>query len=164
MDPSCVSETRLCASAPHSRATAGIGVLSSSDHALVDLEYCCMETSLPPAMAKNWPVQSHRRRSIWPPISSNFICVDLRRSHIDTFVDPLLTAASQVPFSENDRACTGAETSRFAAFAPDVTTYILIWPSAPPAANKWPSGWNSALVRPRIMLASTLFVDWENSN
>lgn len=53
MDPSSASEIRLCASTPHSRATAGIGVLSGSDQALVGLEYCCMETSLRPAIAKN---------------------------------------------------------------------------------------------------------------
>ena len=159
MAPSGPSETIVCAFEPQSSATACTELLNGSDHDLVDFEYCWTDKPLGPAIAKNCPVQSHRMRSIWPPTSSIFICVDLRRSHIETLVDPLLTAASQVPFSENARDWTGPDTSRLAAFAPDVMTNTLICPSAPPAANRWPSGWNSALVRPMLALAAISFVE-----
>jgi hypothetical protein len=60
------------------------------------------------------------------PISKDFIWLALRRSHIWTLVSPLLTAASQVPFSENEMLSIGPGQSKLAALAPDLTSNTLI--------------------------------------
>jgi hypothetical protein len=57
------------------------------------------------------------------------------------------TDASQVPFSEKNKALRGSEETKLAALMPVLTSKILIWPSTPPAAMRWPSGWNLTEVR-----------------
>lgn len=55
---------------------------------------------------------------------------------METLVEPLAVAASHVPFSEKERDWMGPDSSKFAGFAPDVTSKTLIWPSTPPAAKR----------------------------
>lgn len=67
---------------------------------------------------------------------------ELRRSQIETVVDCAATAARKVPFSEKKRDLTGPDMAKSAAGEPVLTSKILIWLSDPPAAMRWPSGWN----------------------
>lgn len=70
------------------------------------------------------------------PVSSTFTTVDLRRSQTDMSEESFVTAASQVPFSEKYSALMGPDMSKVAALVPLLTSNILIWPSAPPAARR----------------------------
>ena len=56
---------------------------------------------------------------------------------------PLLADASQVPFSEKARLWRGLGVSKSVSLLPDLTSKILIFPSLPPAARRWPSGWKA---------------------
>lgn len=81
------------------------------------------------------------------PVSSTLISADLRKSHIETVEEFSITDASHVPFSEKNRALSGPPAVKLAALVPLLTSKILIWPSVPPAATRWPSGWNLTQVK-----------------
>lgn len=52
-----------------------------------------------------------------------------------------------MPFSEKKSDLTGLFVGKVAASAPVFTSKILMVPSAPPAARRWPSGWNLTQLR-----------------
>ena len=73
----------------------------------------------------------------------------LRRSQIEILVEPLLRVASQVPFSEKDSACIGAEAEevRSTTFSKDFVSKSLSFADAVPIARRCPSGWKAVQVR-----------------
>lgn len=154
--PSGLIVIKLFACGPHSTAVAGTAVLMTSDHDFELFVYCEIVRPRGPEAARYCPVKSHRILSTWPPISRTFASAafpSFRKSKITILVEPFATAANQMPFSENEISWTGPPNSKFAALSPVLTWKSLIWPSAPPAANRCPSGWNAATLRPTYMIS-----------
>lgn len=124
--PSVSRHNNAPALVPHRTATAATAIFNGSDQAFEVLEYCCTTSPPGPPMAKNWPLYSHSTAEIGPEMSILWRTAALRRSQIETIVEPFAAVASHVPFSEKDMAAIGPVESKFAALVALLTSYTLI--------------------------------------